>query len=49
MLNDGLTQRKSDGLAKESIEVVDVSQLLLTAVKRGQPAPAPTTENATST
>ncbi|ALG14306.1 (Fe-S)-binding protein [Kibdelosporangium phytohabitans] len=38
MLNDGLTQRKSDGLAGEHVEVVDVSQLLLTAVKRGQPA-----------
>jgi Fe-S oxidoreductase len=46
MLNDGLTQRKSDGLAGEHVEVVDVSQLLLDAVKRGQPQPEPAKENA---
>jgi hypothetical protein len=38
MLSDGLTARKSDGLAAESVEVLDVAQLLLTSVKRGQPA-----------
>ncbi|MEV6909530.1 (Fe-S)-binding protein [Amycolatopsis sp. NPDC051071] len=34
MLNDGLTARQSDGLASEKVEIVDVAQLLLTAVKR---------------
>jgi Fe-S oxidoreductase len=42
MLNDGLTARKSEGLAGEHVEVVDVAQLLLNSVKRGQPAPVPT-------
>ncbi|MBN6035786.1 (Fe-S)-binding protein [Amycolatopsis sp. 195334CR] len=40
MLTDGVTSRQSDGLASEKVEVVDVAQLLLTAVKR-KPAPAP--------
>ncbi|MBB3662903.1 MULTISPECIES: (Fe-S)-binding protein [Prauserella salsuginis group] len=35
MLNDGVTSRQSDGSASEDLEVVDVSQLLLSAVKRG--------------
>ncbi len=34
MLNDGLTARQSDGQASEKVEIVDVAQLLLTAVKR---------------
>jgi Fe-S oxidoreductase len=34
MLNDGLTARQSDGMASEKVEIVDVAQLLLTAVKR---------------
>ncbi|GAA1979736.1 (Fe-S)-binding protein [Amycolatopsis minnesotensis] len=38
MLNDGLTARQNDGKAAESVEIVDVAQLLLTAVKRN-PAP----------
>jgi Fe-S oxidoreductase len=38
MMTDGVTQRKSEGTAKESLEVLDVAQLLLTAVKRGGPA-----------
>jgi Fe-S oxidoreductase len=38
MLNDGLTARQNDGIAGEKIEIVDVAQLLLTAVKR-KPAP----------
>ncbi|MGA6163107.1 (Fe-S)-binding protein [Amycolatopsis magusensis] len=42
MLTDGVTSRQSDGLASEKVEVVDVAQLLLTAVKR-KPAPAPST------
>ncbi|TDD10708.1 (Fe-S)-binding protein [Saccharopolyspora terrae] len=35
MLSDGLTARKSEKVANESVEVVDVAQLLLNAVKRG--------------
>ncbi|MGQ0840620.1 (Fe-S)-binding protein [Actinokineospora sp.] len=34
MLTDGVTARQADGLAGEHVEVVDVAQLLLTAVKR---------------
>jgi Fe-S oxidoreductase len=34
MLTDGVTARQNDGLAGAKVEVVDVSQLLLTAVKR---------------
>ncbi|MGW4394389.1 (Fe-S)-binding protein [Amycolatopsis nivea] len=39
MLTDGVTSRQSDGMASEKVEVVDVAQLLLTAVKR-KPEPA---------
>ena len=35
MLSDGLTAKQADG-AHENVEVIDVSQLLLEAVKRGQ-------------
>jgi Fe-S oxidoreductase len=39
MMTDGVTQRQNEGVAKESLQVVDVAQLLLTAVQRGkQPA-----------
>jgi Fe-S oxidoreductase len=42
MLTDGVTARQNDGKASEKVEVVDVSQLLLAAVKRGpQPVPGP--------
>jgi Fe-S oxidoreductase len=42
MLTDGVTQRQNEGVAKESLQVLDVAQLLLTSVKRGeQPAPEP--------
>ncbi|MQA61009.1 MAG: 4Fe-4S dicluster domain-containing protein [Actinophytocola sp.] len=42
MLTDGVTQRKNEEQANENVEVVDVAQLLLTAVKRPQaPKPAP--------
>ncbi|HJP79913.1 MAG TPA: (Fe-S)-binding protein [Pseudonocardiaceae bacterium] len=34
MMTDGVTDRQSTGAAAESLEVVDVAQLLLTAVKR---------------
>ncbi|TDE08225.1 (Fe-S)-binding protein [Jiangella asiatica] len=37
MLSDGLTQAQSEG-AGEGVEVVDVAQLLLSAVRRGAPA-----------
>ncbi|MGH3438984.1 MAG: (Fe-S)-binding protein [Sciscionella sp.] len=35
MLNDGLTARKSDGSAEAKVEVLDVAQLLLAAVRNG--------------
>jgi Fe-S oxidoreductase len=35
MLSDGLTAKQADGSARESVEVSDVAQLLLTSVKRG--------------
>jgi Fe-S oxidoreductase len=38
MLTDGLTERQSEAKAVGT-EVMDVSQMLLAAVKRGQPAP----------
>ncbi|WP_431873990.1 (Fe-S)-binding protein [Amycolatopsis sacchari] len=42
MLTDGVTARQNDGQASEKVEVVDVSQLLLQAVKRRpQPVPEP--------
>ncbi|MGH3520757.1 MAG: (Fe-S)-binding protein [Haloechinothrix sp.] len=43
MLTDGVTQRKNEGKAGENVEVVDVAQLLLSAVKR-KPEPAPVPE-----
>ncbi|NIH86558.1 (Fe-S)-binding protein [Amycolatopsis granulosa] len=46
MLTDGVTARQNDGKASEKVEVVDVSQLLLSAVKRRpQPEPAPGAES----
>jgi Fe-S oxidoreductase len=39
MITDGLTDRQTEGLAPESMEVADVAQLLLTAVKR-EPKPS---------
>jgi Fe-S oxidoreductase len=38
MLADGLTSAQANGKAADTVSVVDVSQLLLEAVKRGQPA-----------
>jgi Fe-S oxidoreductase len=38
MMTDGLTQRQNEGAAKESVQVVDVAQLLLTSVRRGNEA-----------
>ncbi|WP_158879449.1 (Fe-S)-binding protein [Amycolatopsis anabasis] len=36
MLTDGVTARQNDGKASENVEVIDVAQLLLSAVKRGE-------------
>ncbi|SHH11146.1 hypothetical protein SAMN05444320_1231 [Streptoalloteichus hindustanus] len=41
MMTDGLTTRQNEKAAPESVEVLDVAQLLLTAVKRGQESPKP--------
>ncbi len=35
MMTDGVTQRQNEGVATETLQVVDVAQLLLTSVKRG--------------
>ena len=35
MLSDGLTQKQSETSAHEDVEVVDVAQMLLAAVRRG--------------
>ena len=45
MLTDGLTQSQGQG-AGENVQVQDVSQMLLAAVKRGEASPA--AEEATS-
>ena len=44
MLSDGLTAKQSDGSARESVQVLDVAQLLLAAVKRGDGGRPATTE-----
>jgi Fe-S oxidoreductase len=36
MLDDGLTAMQAEGTAREEVEVLDVAQLLLAGVKRGQ-------------
>ncbi|MET8758250.1 (Fe-S)-binding protein [Lentzea sp. NPDC004782] len=46
MLTDGVTARQSDGQAGAHVEVVDVAQMLLESVKRGQAAPAAEEANA---
>ncbi|MEV0050818.1 (Fe-S)-binding protein [Saccharopolyspora shandongensis] len=46
MLSDGLTARQSEKVASESIEVVDVAQLLLSAVKRGETSTTDTADTA---
>jgi Fe-S oxidoreductase len=38
MLADGLTTAQAGGTASEDVEVVDIAQLLLTAVRRGTPS-----------
>jgi Fe-S oxidoreductase len=42
MLTDGLTNAQSDGRARPEVEVIDVAQMLLAAVKRGADTPAAT-------
>jgi Fe-S oxidoreductase len=37
MLSDGLAAQQADGSARPEVEVVDVAQLLLSAVRRGDP------------
>jgi Fe-S oxidoreductase len=44
MLSDGLTEKQSEGAAKESTQVLDVAQLLLEAVRRGAPPATPAAE-----
>jgi Fe-S oxidoreductase len=41
MLSDGLTAAQANGGAREEVEVLDVAQLLLSAVQRGKDADAP--------
>jgi Fe-S oxidoreductase len=40
MLSDGLTNKQSEGAAREEVKVLDVAQLLLAAVKRTDDGPA---------
>jgi Fe-S oxidoreductase len=42
MLSDGLTAQQADGQASESIEVLDVAQLLLESVRRDPDGARPT-------
>jgi Fe-S oxidoreductase len=35
MLSDGLTAQQADGSAREEVEVVDVAEMLLASVRRG--------------
>ena len=41
MFGDSLTSKQADGSAGEGVEVVDVAQMLLAAVRRGDPAGEP--------
>ncbi|MFI2708510.1 hypothetical protein ACH495_00030 [Micromonospora sp. NPDC018662] len=38
LFGDSLTSKQADGSAGEGVEVVDVAQMLLAAVRRGDPA-----------
>ncbi|MDA0566995.1 (Fe-S)-binding protein [Streptomonospora sp. S1-112] len=46
MLGDAINEKKAAGEAKETLEVVDVSQLLLRSVRGGAPAAEEAAENA---
>ncbi|HEY0813478.1 MAG TPA: (Fe-S)-binding protein [Pseudonocardia sp.] len=48
MITDGLTQKQGEG-AGENVQIQDVSQMLLTAVKRGDPPPSNPSTPAPST
>jgi Fe-S oxidoreductase len=39
MLGDSLTAKQAEGTASEDVEVIDVAQMLLAAVRRGDPQP----------
>jgi hypothetical protein len=39
MLGDSLTSKQAEGTASEDVEVVDVAQMLLAAVRRTDPQP----------
>jgi Fe-S oxidoreductase len=39
MLSDGLTEKQSQGEAREEVEVLDVAQMLLASVRRGDETP----------
>jgi Fe-S oxidoreductase len=41
MLGDAINEKKSSGGARDSLEVVDVSQLLIRSIKGGEPHPEP--------
>jgi Fe-S oxidoreductase len=41
MLGDAVNAKKSSGEAKESLEVVDVAQLLIRSIEKPEPAPEP--------
>ena len=41
MLGDSLTAKQADGTARDDVEVVDVAQMLLAAVRRADPQPHP--------
>jgi hypothetical protein len=41
MLSDGLTAEQSAGRASEDVKIIDVAQMLLASVRRGQGAPDP--------
>jgi Fe-S oxidoreductase len=45
MLSDGLTMKQSQGEAREEVEVLDVAQMLLAAVKRTEAPVEPTAED----
>ena len=44
MLTDGLNAAKQDGTAAQDVEVVDVAQMLLAAVRRGDDGGQPAVE-----
>ena len=41
MLSDGLTAQQADGSAREEVEVLDVAEMLLASVRRGDDRQSP--------